>query len=178
MTRRLDRAGAHFKSPRRLIQQAGATIHRPGHKGRFRVEPPDSRARALLLSGQRKVRIALLGRRQAIRSANNLTRSRLDTSQSVVCPPYPSGGSFGESSALGERGHVARAVQHADDDHGMRKRPIVNCVGAMKRYAQSGSQLIAPRCREREAPHWVERGFDLSDEPGPVATSSDDRVAR
>jgi hypothetical protein len=87
------------------------------------------------------------------------------TSQSVVCPLCPSGGSFGESSTLGERGDVARPVQHADDDHRIRKRPIVDCVGAMKRYAQSGSQPIAPRCREREAPHRVERGFDLPDEP-------------
>jgi hypothetical protein len=36
----------------------------------------------------------------------------------------------------------------------------------VKRYAQSGSQPIARRCREREAPHRVERGFDLPDEPG------------
>jgi hypothetical protein len=86
--------------------------------------------------------------------------------RTALLQPIASGASFGESSALGERGHVARAVQHADDDHRIRKRPIVNCVGAMKRYAQSGSQLIPPGCREREAPHWVERGFDLSDEPG------------
>ena len=83
-----------------------------------------------------------------------------------VCPLCPSGASFGESSALGERADVARAVEHADDDHRIRKGPIVDCVGAMKRYAQSGSQPIAPRCREREAPHRVERGLDLSDEPG------------
>jgi hypothetical protein len=72
----------------------------------------------------------------------------------------------GESSVRGERGDVARPVQHADDDHRIRKRPIVDCVGAMKRYAQSGSEPIAPRCREREAPHRVERGLDLPDEPG------------
>ena len=81
-------------------------------------------------------------------------------------PSLPFGASFGESSTLGERGEVARPVQHADDDHCIRKGPIVDCVGAMKRYAQSGSQPIAPRCREREAPHRVERGFDLPDEPG------------
>ena len=84
----------------------------------------------------------------------------------MVCSVYPSGASFGEATAFGERGHVARAVQRADDDHRIRKRPIVNCIGAMKGRAQSGSQLIAPGCSEREAPHWVERGFDLSDEPG------------
>jgi hypothetical protein len=85
---------------------------------------------------------------------------------SEACPLWPSGASFGESSALGERGDVARAVQHADDDHRIRKGPVVDGVGSVKRYAQSGSQPIARRCREREAPHRVERGFDFLDEPG------------
>ena len=78
----------------------------------------------------------------------------------------PSGASFGESSALGERGNIVRAVRHANDDHRICQGPIVDCVGAMKRYTQSGSQPIARRCREREAPYRVESGFDLPDEPG------------
>ena len=91
---------------------------------------------------------------------------RAGNEPSEACPLWPLGASFGESSALGERGDVARAVQHADDDHRIRKGSIVDCVGGVKRYAQSGSQPIAPRCREREAPHRVERGLDLPDEPG------------
>jgi hypothetical protein len=54
---------------------------------------------------------------------------RAGNEPSEACPLWPLGASFGESSALGERGDVARAVQHADDDQRVRKGPIVARTG-------------------------------------------------
>jgi hypothetical protein len=51
-------------------------------------------------------------------------------------------------------------VQHADDDHGVRERAVIDGIGAMERDAEAGGKLLARGCGKGEIPYRLKGGFD------------------
>jgi hypothetical protein len=67
---------------------------------------------------------------------------------------------------FGDSGNIPRAVQHADDDHCVRERPVIDGVGAVKRHTQAGGKLFARGHGQRKIPHRLEGGFERGDKAG------------
>ena len=58
---------------------------------------------------------------------------------------------------------VACAVQHADDNNRVRKRTIINRIGAMESDAQSGGKLLSRRSGEWKIPDRLKGRFNRGD---------------
>jgi hypothetical protein len=71
-----------------------------------------------------------------------------------------------ETALFRDSGDIARAMQDADDDHGIRKRAVVNGVRAVECDAQAGGKLLSQGRSEGEIPHRFKGGFDCRDKAG------------
>lgn len=67
---------------------------------------------------------------------------------------------------IGERRNIARAMQHADNNHRVGERPVINRVSTVECDAQSRGELLTRRRSEREVSRRLERGLDRRDEAG------------
>jgi len=54
-------------------------------------------------------------------------------------------------------------MQHANNHDRIHERSVVDRIGVVKRDTQSGSELLARRCREWKVSHRLERPFDRRD---------------
>ena len=69
-------------------------------------------------------------------------------------------GSFGKSSAHCKGRDITCAMQHADNENGIWKRPVADRIGAVEGDAQPGSKLLARRRGMGKIPYRLEGGFD------------------
>lgn len=68
-----------------------------------------------------------------------------------------------EPSPFSEGGHIARAVNNADNDDHLGSHQIVDRVGAMERHTEAGRKLVTSRTGKRKVPQRLEGRLDRAD---------------
>lgn len=75
-------------------------------------------------------------------------------------------GSGIKTSLLGNRGNVARAMQHPDNHYSFGGRHVVDCVGIMECHPEPRCELRARRSRVWKLPQWLTRHLNRLHEAG------------
>jgi len=74
-----------------------------------------------------------------------------------------------KSTPLGQTGHVARAMQDANDHQLFGVREVVDRVAPVERHAKAGGDVISRGTCIRKVPNRLKRGLHGADEPGRYA---------